>query len=397
MRLINIAVVRRGGCAFSTKVRVAAEKGAHAVIIVDKEDSTYTRKQMNDVIVAEDSYAEDVHIPSIFVCKQDGQLLISQLRKPNDPVVVELAWNIPAKSVVTVDQWMSSASSESMNFLKSFAPKRKVLNQVLRYQPHFQIFSMGSGGSAQTTSKLCTDSSGKYCAEDPDGEGPVQGKDVIEEDLRQLCLHDKTKKVDRSRDFESHVMPPEYAVAYWDYIEKFQERCPITADTSLAEDKRYGTICSFALMREVGLSEQQIRLVESCADVSRNTEELELQKSHTAWSPRALRINGWRYSGILDPELVATAVCAGFSKEPPECKLVKAAGRDFFVPFLPSNMRGGVSFATLFKSLFVVLALVWCAFYLYKRYMQREMRATIREEVMLEVESQMAQYGKLSG
>merc|ERR1712032_739141 len=46
VRLINIAVVRRGGCPFSTKVRIAADKGAHAVVIVDKASSEYTRRQM---------------------------------------------------------------------------------------------------------------------------------------------------------------------------------------------------------------------------------------------------------------------------------------------------------------------------------------------------------------
>jgi hypothetical protein len=329
------------------------------------------------------------------VCKQDGNILIDALRNSAE-VVVELAWNVPTRAVVTVDQWMSSASSESMKFLKSFAPRRRILNQVLRFQPHFQIFSMGNGGTAHTTSKLCTDSSGKYCAEDPDGEGPVQGRDVLEEDLRQLCLHDKTKVPDRSRHFEEK-MPPEYADPYWRYVERFQESCPITADTSVDESKRYGSMCSYALMGELGLSAEEIKGIEDCADVARNTAELDRQKSHTAWSPRALRINGWRYSGILDPELVATAVCAGFSKEPPECAQVKALNRDMFVPFTPFHLRGGVSFGTLFKSLFVVLALVVGAFYLYKRYMQKEMRATIREEVMLEVESQMAQYGRLSG
>ena len=31
-----------------------------------------------------------------------------------------------------------------------------------------------------------------------------------------------------------------------------------------------------------------------------------------AWSPRAIRINGWRYSGMLEADLVARAVCSGF-------------------------------------------------------------------------------------
>jgi hypothetical protein len=396
VQLINIAVVMRGGCEFSRKVRIAAEKGAHAVVIVDKPDSPYTRRNMNSVIVAEDSYAEDIHIPSIFICKGDGSIILDSYAETQGPIVVELAWNVPTKTVVTVDQWMSSASSESLRFLRSFAPKRRILNQVLRYVPHFTVFSMGSGGSAQTTSKLCTDMSGKYCAEDPDGDGPVQGKDVIEEDLRQLCLHERTKVPSR-RQYEDHKTPPEYAEKYWSYIEQFQDKCPITGATG-GESRQFGAACSYQLMRDIGMSEADIRTVQDCADVSRNTEELDRQKNHTAWSPRALRINGWRYSGILDAELVATAVCAGFSREPEECLEVKVKDRSFFRPYVPEAMRSsGVGFGTMIAWLLVTVAIVAGASLLYKQYLKKEMRFTIREEVMLEVESQMGQYGRLKG
>jgi hypothetical protein len=396
VRLINIAVVMRGGCAFSTKVRVAAEKGAHAVVIIDKANSKYTRGQMNDVIVAEDAYVDDIHIPSIFICKDDGRSILHEFEKNKGPIVVELAWNVPTKTVVTVDQWMSSASSESLKFLRSFAPKRRILNQVLRYQPHFTVFSMGSGGSAQTTSKLCTDQSGKYCAEDPDGDGPVQGKDVLEEDLRQLCLHEHTKVPGRSMEYKDQKTPPEFAEAYWSYIEQFQDKCPIT-DT-FGDENTFGALCSYKLMRDVGLSDVDIAAIQECADTGRNTKELERQRNHTAWSPRALRINGWRYSGILDAELVATAVCAGFSREPAECLEVKVKDRNFLKPFVPEQIRSnGISFGTMIAWLLVTVAVVAGAFFMYKQYLKKDIRASIKEEVMLEVESQMAQYGRLKG
>jgi len=399
VRLINIAVVKRGGCAFSTKVRVAAEKGAHAVVIIDKPDSTYTQRQMNDVIVAEEAYVDDIHIPSVFICKADGQAILDEFANNHVPIVVELAWNVPTKTVVTVDQWMSSASSESLKFLRSFAPKRRILNQVLRYQPHFTVFSMGSGGSAQTTSKLCTDQTGKFCAEDPDGDGPVQGKDVLEEDLRQLCLHDRTKVPSRSREYQDHKTPPEFADKYWSYIEQFQNRCPIT-DATGDEAKQFGPVCSYQLMKDVGLTDVDIGAIRECADVGSQSgmEALKGQMNHTAWSPRALRINGWRYSGILDAELVATAVCAGFSKEPEECLEVKAVDRNFFKAYVPMSMRSnGVSFGTMIAWLLVTVAIAAGAFFMYKQYLKKDLRASIKEEVMLEVESQMAQYGRLRG
>jgi hypothetical protein len=394
-------IVERGGCSFSTKVKIAAEKGAHAVIIVDKQESKFTRRQMKNVIVAEDSYEDDIHIPSIFVCRDDGMQLVNAYKRQANaaqpsPLVVELAWNIPRARVVTVDQWMSSASGESLKFLKQFAPRRKVLNQVIKFQPHFTVFSMGQGGSPQTINRMCSDSSGRYCAEDPDGDGPVSGKDVLEEDLRQLCLHTKTRVAGRTNDIiMAGDAKPEYAEQYWAYIEKFAERCSIDEVANPAT--QFGPDCSYALMAEVGVSESQIAEIRECSNLARNTLELEKQKNHTAWSPRALRINGWRYSGILDAELVCSAICAGFSKEPEECVQVKARDRVASRPFQPLTFRkaGGVGFFTMLGWILATGAVIGAAFFLYRQYLKREMRFTIREEVMLEVETQMGEYGRL--
>jgi len=73
-------------------------------------------------------------------------------------------------------------------------------------------------------------------------------------------------------------------------------------------------------------------------------------------------------------------------------------GRDVFKPFLPIVMRSsGVSFLSMIGWLLVLLAVIGVAFFLYKQYLKKEMRSTIREEVMLEVEAQMGEYGRLRG
>jgi len=123
-RLINIIVVRRGECTFVTKVRIASAKGAHAVIIVDKDDSTLTSQQIQNIIVADDGYGSTISIPSILVSKYQGNLLIDSI-KDSQEVVVELAWDIPTDHVVSVDLWMSSASRDSQKFIEAFAPMRK--------------------------------------------------------------------------------------------------------------------------------------------------------------------------------------------------------------------------------------------------------------------------------
>jgi len=383
-RIINVFLVRRGGaCSMRHKVRVASEKGAHAVIIADKEDSKLTTKDMPNIIVSNNGvYQGEVHIPSILISKEDGRLLIDAAQTAT--VIVALAWTVPTDKSVRMDMWMSSASVETMQFLKSFAPKRRVLNRAMNFVPHYSVFRM-ENADVSTANNLCSDMTAQFCAEDPDGSGPITGKMVLEEDVRQLCIHDKYKRMmGEPPSSEGGASPViEYAAEYWDYIERYIERCPLAG----AGD-RFGEECSKKLMAEVGIDQAQ---VDECLQKT-SEEKLKKEVENTAWSPRALRINGWRYSGILDADLVTKAVCSGFTVSPGECEELSKE-RDPFVPY-QQTAPTGISFTTLLAWLVGTL-MVGCILMLgYKRRLQEEMRANIREEVMLEVQ---AQYSRLAG
>ena len=41
-------------------------------------------------------------------------------------------------------------------------------------------------------------SGGRYCAPDPDMAGPRSGKDIVEEDLRQMCIFNYTRKNEKT-------------------------------------------------------------------------------------------------------------------------------------------------------------------------------------------------------
>jgi len=392
--LIDIFMVRRGKCSFTTKVRIASSKGAHAVIIVDKEESGMTRKELANIIVADDGYGDKIHIPSILITKQDGKRLIDAAKVSE--VVVELAWNIPTNHVVKTDIWMSSASRESMKFLKGFAKLRRLLNDVLIFQPHFPVFGMDTA-DPQLYNGLCLDEGGKYCAEDPDGPGPVTGKDVLLEDVRQLCIHELYKKPRTSSEFAEHVPSvPTYAAEYWDYIALFLDRCPVDGDPHNPE-AHFGEACSLKLMAEVGVDAAKVQL----CDGQTRFAKVQYEKANPAWSPRALRINGWRYSGILDGELVSRAICSGFIKQPEQCAnmLALLQPRNPFEHFTGGGgvRIEGVGYGAFFSWLFGTFALGCVALLLYKRFLKKEMRMTVREEVMLEVREQMGEYCKMQG
>lgn len=386
-RLINVILVRRGECTFVTKVRIASAKGAHAVIIVDKESSTLTSKDIQNIIVADDGYGATISIPSILVSKFEGDKLIASIKAGNE-IVVELAWEIPTDHVVAVDLWMSSASQDSQKFVKQFAPMRKTLNEIVKFTPHYHVFSADPANAAGS-SGLCWDSSSSYCAEDPDGSGLITGRTVLEEDVRQLCIHEKYR-VPRTREGPNGALPTVFfSEKWWNYVMVLVDRCPVDSEDPT---QRFGKECAEKLMKELGIDVPMIR---NCIKDTAK-EKLESERMNKAWSPRALRVNGWRYKGMLDADLVTRAVCSGFVRPPPECEtlLTPRDPTEKYKGLAEKNQ--GISFGSLVGAGLALLALVAVTFCLYRRFIEKRMRTQIQEEVMLEVHNQMASYRQLA-
>lgn len=377
--LVNVVLVRRGGCTFVTKVNVAQKKKAHAVVVVDKENSQLTSEQIQKIVMADDGFGSKVTIPSILLSRFDGEKLIEAVRK--EPVIVELAWDIPQGEVVIADFWMSSGSRESAEFLERFQDSAETLKYHLQFTPHFHIFSLppGSGynhlcAASIESCGLCKPADGKYCAPDPDGPGPITGGEVANEDLRRLCIWKVTarRKSDKGA---------QYSQGFWDYVVQFFHDCSLKSNK---EDRRFGYKCSVNVMKKVGIS---VSKVQKC--VSQNyAGYLDEQIEKVAWSPQALRLNGWRYSGPLDPETVLKAVCSGYTTPPQECTSL--------MTIYSGSSSGWSSALSGLPSLLMVLGCTMSClgvlFFLYKRHVTMSMRKALREEVMLEVQTQMADY-----
>jgi len=176
---------------------------------------------------------------------------------------------------------------------------------------------------------------------------------------------------------------------FWDYIERFSDSCPLEGEKP--EAQRFSRQCAEKLMRKVGID---VDKVNDCL-LSQKEEKLKQQREETAWSPRALRINGWRYSGSMDADLVTRAICSGFVRQPDACKsLVEPVN-----PFknMPRPASDGVSFSTMVTVLGIIGVLAFGALMLYKHTLPKSIHSALREEVMLEVQSQMDTYKQLSG
>jgi len=385
--LANVVLVRRGGCTFVTKVKIAQEKGAHAVIVVDKESSSLTSEDIQKIVMADDGYGDGVTIPSLLVSRFDGQKLIDATL--GGLVMVELAWDIPRGEVVIADLWMSSGSQETSRFLEEFKDSAETLRYHLQFVPHYHIFSLPDVGAGDDPSygNLCTTYSGRvrYCAPDPDGEGPITGAEVAEEDVRQLCIWNITVRSSSSLRAIGETQGATYSKAFWDYVTAFREDCLLSTGSN-----HFGEKCSYRIMSKLaglppGWLADEVR---KCA-FKFGEEMLALELRNAAWSAQALRINGWRYSGPLDPETVLKAICAGYSVKPKECDDLLS---HYVVGASPWPIIWVLKFSTFVWLMITVVSLMFGLFLLYRRHTTKSVRIALREEVMLEVQTQMSDY-----
>eukprot|EP00921_Rhytidocystis_pertsovi_P005812 GHVQ01009956.1.p1 GENE.GHVQ01009956.1~~GHVQ01009956.1.p1 ORF type:complete len:763 (-),score=166.93 GHVQ01009956.1:501-2603(-) len=441
----NVCLIRRGGCAFSVKVRNAQANECDAVVMVDSPESKWTRLHIRHVIMADSGKGSDITIPSLLICNQDGEQLISAMNRQevDGAVFVELEWSLPRKGVVDVDFWSDSGREETeraassgswggRRFLEEFVEAAETLGGHLRFKIHFFIFSM----PPNIADDMCWDGEGKFCAETPaqlvapvaqvaseDTLKPITGRDVVEEDLRQLCLFKTT-----ARPVEG-ISESSYSREFWEYIKKWLNGCSLRG---LTRETRFGVRCSDRIMQEIVEAGGAIDIgkVRDCMKGEDGRKMLEEEKALKPWGVLALRINDIRLSGSLNSETVVKAVCAAFETPPEACTTLlkkidenrlnalaqKLLHSDAFSSLHASSSNSSntktndeltvpkettvsrsSSSSSVWTLAFFVLVIISLCLFLYQRFIKSSVRHVLREEVMNEVKMQMQDYQQLSG
>eukprot|EP00921_Rhytidocystis_pertsovi_P026479 GHVQ01042723.1.p1 GENE.GHVQ01042723.1~~GHVQ01042723.1.p1 ORF type:complete len:842 (-),score=122.23 GHVQ01042723.1:1004-3529(-) len=455
----SIVFVDRGSCTFVHKVRIAQNScGAQAVVVMDRFDSKRTRLQTQHVVMSFLGSASDVDIPSMLITHLDGEQVVNAIQKStNDkPVILELEWVMPVQWPVDVNFFCDSGEARGNEFLHGFAQYGLMLKGHMYFRPFYVIFYLPSdtqeycmpleegkwkttNGSQLTGTDFCamppmisqlsheggmdttaTSRSSSTASvavvphsqsvSQPTGEesttaviasagglsseieGGLKGRDVLAEDLRQLCLW----KVSALQDFD---VPNGWQIPnFWEYHAMFWKDDPSVGcryDFPGMDTGQAIKHCSMRIIRQL-LSADQVSKFHSClvSDVGIN---LLLQSRETrAWSTLAVQINGARLSGRADPENVVRAVCAALRHKDgyrlSDCAeiLTEIALEE------PWATSVGISWSSIFVVILMMFIIVGLVLYLYHRRIQEQMQGNLRDEVVLEVRSQMKRYYNLS-
>ncbi|KDP43132.1 hypothetical protein JCGZ_26665 [Jatropha curcas] len=317
----TILLLDRGECYFVLKAWNAQQAGAAAILVVDSIEEPLITMDSPEANGNSDGYVEKIQIPSALIEKSFGESL-KQAVKNGEDVVIKMDWR---ESVPHPDQrveyelWTNSNDEcgtrcdEQMDFVKNFKGHAQILEKggYTLFTPHYitwycpRSFTLSSQCKSQCINK------GRYCAPDPEqdfGEG-YQGKDVVFENLRQLCVHRVANESGRSW-------------VWWDYVTDFHIRCSM-------KKKRYSKECAEDVLKSLDLPVDKIKkcMGEPEDDVENEVlkKEQELQVGRGSRGDvtilPTLVINNVQYRGKLERTAVLKAICAGFKEttDPPIC------------------------------------------------------------------------------
>ncbi|XP_052158315.1 vacuolar-sorting receptor 6-like [Oryza glaberrima] len=321
-----ILLLDRGECYFALKAWNAQQAGAAAVLIADNVD-----EQLLTMDTPEESpeteYIDRISIPSALVNRAFGE----SLKKMSSPspsseaaveVVVKLDWreSMPHPDErVEYELWTNSNDEcgarcdEQMEFVRGFRGHAQIMERggYALFTPHYITWYCPEAFKLTQQCKSQCINHGRYCAPDPEqdfGEG-YEGKDVVVENLRQLCVHRVANETGRPW-------------AWWDYVMDYKIRCSM-------KEKKYSKGCAEDVVKALGLSLDKV--LECMGDPEADTDNAVLAKEQEDQIGRGSRgdvtilptlvINNVQYRGKLERTAVLKAVCAGFKEgtEPRVC------------------------------------------------------------------------------
>ncbi|RRT57887.1 hypothetical protein B296_00044068 [Ensete ventricosum] len=231
-------------CLFAKKVWNAQNAGASAVLVVDDKNEPLITMDLPREDDEAAKYIENITIPSALIDKKFGEQLKKAVRS-GEMVNVNLDWReaVPhPDDRVEYELWTNSNDECGtkcdmlMDFLKEFKGVAQLLEKggYSQFTPHYITWYCPQAFIISKQCKSQCINNGRYCAPDPEQDFSTgyDGKDVVIENLRQLCVFRVANESKRPW-------------IWWDYVTDFHIRCPM-------KEKKYNKHCAETVMRSLG-------------------------------------------------------------------------------------------------------------------------------------------------
>ncbi|EFJ22768.1 hypothetical protein SELMODRAFT_175218 [Selaginella moellendorffii] len=319
--LPNVVLVDRGDCYFALKVWNAQNAGAAAVLVADDRTEPLITMDSPEEDSAASEYVENITIPSALIEKSFADKLKRAL-SDNEMVNINLDWreSLPHPDDRVEYEFWTNSNDEcgpKCDAQKEFVKNYKGAAQILErggytlFTPHYITWYCPQAFILSKQCKSQCINHGRYCAPDPeqDFNRGYDGKDVVVENLRQLCVF-KVATEERK------------PWVWWDYVTDFQIRCPM-------KEMKYNEACAEDVLKALDIPVHKVRdCMGNPNDDKDNAVLKSEQDAQVGHGSRGdvtilptLIVNNRQYRGKLDKAAVLKAICSGFQEttEPAVC------------------------------------------------------------------------------
>ena len=341
-----------------SKVRNIEHAGGRLAIVIDEKD-----ENIENVIMVDDGNGNGIRIPSMLISKQDGNAIKEFLLEKNKRVALMATFEMDKPdNRVEYDFWYTSSDDRALDFLRDFRANHLQFGKDVLMSPHFAFWTCE--GCDETIQRRDCFGGGAYCAINEKNLNTT-GNDILMEDLRQHCLHRNLQKGNDEG-------------KWWAYIAEFHRECynEVTEDCSRNAHKRLEldwkdtqNCVDDSFLGSGDQYKQKNKIFEDEKDY--------YQKYGPSFFP-GLVINNRTYMGVLDPENVFQAICAGFKDQRKECKV-----HTFGEP-----EPNGISITKLLMIIVGLVLLNIGLIFCYRKYSKKE----VNEQMQMHINSAVAQY-----
>mmetsp|Transcript_31740 Transcript_31740/g.53324 ORF Transcript_31740/g.53324 Transcript_31740/m.53324 type:complete len:713 (-) Transcript_31740:456-2594(-) len=315
----TIFLLDRGRCRFTEKVINAEKAGANAVLICDNVDEQLITMDAGDDMSTL-KYVNNISIPAALLTESDCAKFKTQLYSSRTVVgVIDWADALPHPDArVEWEFWTDSNNGcgDKCDSIMSFLREFNVYSEQLEtggytlFKPHYLTYHcLDEYLDSRECKEQCL-ANGQYCSTDPEDDLDVgyTGRDVVLENLRQLCVFQTSNKTGSP-------------FLWWDYVNKFSESCKMS-------EQQFNKACAERVITTIGLNVNDVRVCMGNADDDHPLLDNEKMaqmgdtegRGDVTINPTVI-INQRHYRGKLDTGAVLKAICAGFDEglEPDLC------------------------------------------------------------------------------
>lgn len=343
-------------CDWVTMSRFVEMAGYKVAMIV------YEKDRVDDLEVFDSGFGATINIPTVILKRTDGEEFEAILKKEDSKkpsVSVSLTFSMPHAPIVEYHLWLSAANQNAYEFVTKFKNFHLLFGDRVKIVPHYVLWycfiCQFDGFNGLIPNDNCL-SGGEFCAPDPDGELKATGKDVVLEDLRQLCVYNSNP------------------AKWWDYMAGYYKQC----GGNITEDSKE---CADRVLTQIGYIPEN---VDECIkrdfegqDFKKTNEILKKErdafvKAKVPFWP-AIIINHQTYRGNMeDMESVFDAICSGFDEEPRICET-------YYNPITPSMGANYTWVAIIIILLLVGFFIIMIC--LYKRMIRKELTVQMETQI----------------